>query len=280
MRLKTLFFPIMLIISVSIFIGYIWPEIFKLKEANELRLAKTEEFQGINVKKAAIDSIGNQISNSDSQKIVEEYLPGSRVEERIVNGVNYLATDAGVSLVNISLTNEVASTSDGNNSTSGLAAILNPIGTANATLESAPAPAMATAAQTTTETASSKGLKTIATNISISGDYGKIKIFFDNLQRMSILNTVKSVVITKQSEEKSSGVENQEASSGDTLLATAVVDFGYMFTEKLNNQKVDSFKQYIDNETIDVLKGFVSQKGQLVDVSSDAKGKSNPFISN
>lgn len=268
MRLKTLFFPIMLVISISIFIGFIWPEISTLREVNEVNLAKKQEFEGIAAKKAAINSMGKQIAGGDSEKIVKEYLPEAKAEERIINNVNFLATDAGVSLVNVSLTGESASTGSADTTISGVAAALNPTAGAEAVLNSNGTSTPAVAAQTS---------KSVTASISVSGDYEKIRLFLGGLQHASIFNTVKSVTIAKQAEVKD---EEGSVSNANTLLATAIVDFGYMLPEKVDNQKVETFKQKIDNETVETLKKYVSQKNQAIEINGGSKGRTNPFLVN
>ena len=80
MRLKFLFFPIILVISLSIFIGYIWPEINNVKKINEEKLTNAQSLQSIKDKQAAIELIGTQITNdSDGKTIVDNYLPNKKV---------------------------------------------------------------------------------------------------------------------------------------------------------------------------------------------------------
>ena len=114
MRLKFLFFPIILVISLSIFIGYIWPEINNLKMANDEKIKNQGMLQDIAAKQAAIAKIDSQMtSNSADTATINNYLPSTRVEERILSGVNFLASDAGVSLANISLKDAQPATAAG-----------------------------------------------------------------------------------------------------------------------------------------------------------------------
>ena len=270
MRLKFLFFPIILVISVTIFISYIWPEIGSVKKINEDKIAKNGELQAIKEKQSAIELIGKKISdNADGEDILSNYLPQNKIEERIISGVNYLAGDANVSLVNISL----SSAKDAAALTSAAApdpsTSLAPVGAAVAAvlpvdpITGQPIPSSTSPVQTT------------SAKISLIGDYAKIRIFLDSLQRMPIFNTIKSVDITKQKS------DNKDAGTSDSALSVDInVDFGYMDVAKVDSQRIENFNAGLDSQTIDSLKKYISQKSQSIGSDSDAKGKANPFLVN
>jgi|GEM_PF-956513 len=276
MRLKSLFFPIMLVISLAIFIGYIWPQISSIRKINEEMLAEKAEMQAINEKKIAIESVGKKISdNTSGEGIVLSYLPQNKTEEQIIGGINYLASDANLSLVDISLN----SVDDSSKKNKGIVTTSLLTGLDSVT----------TQAQSVADT---NGLmQATAVKIALYGDYEKIRIFLDSLQRMPVLNTIKSVVITKQANQKKNTeiIDGSEvATTTDSgLLATVEVDFGYLNTIKIDNKQVEIFKNGIDNEVVSVLQNYISQKSQLVDNSiagsggeTGPKGKKNPFLVN
>lgn len=255
MRLKILFFPIVLIISLSIFIGFIWPEISSVRKLNENRIAKNSELQSVAGQQSAIELARKNISdNIEGNKIVNDYLPENKTEERVIAGINYLAADAGVSLVNISLTGTIDKKS--------------PVSTEISTID-----------QLTESKVNSVQLS--SAKISLIGDYEKIRIFFDNLQRMPIFNVIKSVKIARQTSVSDAG---DEAVANDFKLAVeAVVDFGYLSVAKVNNKQVEKFNANIDNETMNSLTKYISQKSQLVEdnnAETSNKGKANPFFIN
>ena len=256
MRLKFLFFPIILVVSIAIFLGYIWPEIDNVMKANEDKLTKNVELQSIKDKQLAIESIGKKISdNTDGEKVVNDYLPENKVEERIISGINYLAGDANVSLVNIALTS----------------AKNVPVATSASTVDPI-------TGQLVVNNGAANLLQTTSAKVSVTGEYDKIRIFLDSLQRMPIINTVKTLSITKQEIKAADAVEGAAVSS--VLAADIEVNFGYLAVAKVDNKQVEKFDASLDNETVDSLKKYISQKSQLIGNDSDPKSKKNPFLAN
>lgn len=244
MRLKFLFFPIIIVVSLVIFILYIWPEIGNIKRINEEKIVKMQEIQAINDKKMALELIGKQLSeNSETESIIKNYLPENKTEERIINEINYLAGDANVSLADILLNSK---------KTVAAAAVAGGVDNTNV-------------------------IQTVPVKISLIGNYEKMRIFFDNLQRMPIFNSIKSINITKQ---VTTPVDDANIGVSDYLSVIVDVDFGYLRPMTINSQQIVGFKVGLDNGTVDVLKKYISQKAQPVGSGNDPKGKTNPFAVN
>lgn len=264
MRLKFLFFPIILIISLAIFIGYIWPEITSILEINDYNVEKSAELQSIKEKQAAIELINKKISeNVEEENAVKGYLPENKIEERIISGINYLAGGANVPLLNISLidSKETANLmNSGTSSSPGAPVATNPLVIDPITGK-------------ITSDDNKNLIQNTSVKIAIAGDYEKIKIFLDSLQRMPIFNTVKSVNITK---EKNAGTD-PAVDVSLSLSADIIVDFGYLSVAKVNSQQLENFKPELDNDTILALNKYISQKSQSTVISDDRKGKLNPF---
>lgn len=275
MRLKSLFFPIMMVLSLAIFIGYVWPQIDVVRKINEEILTKRAEMQAVNDKKLAIESVGKKISdNAAGENVVLSYLPQNKTEEQIIGGVNYLAGDANVSLVDITLNSVDSSSKNNNTITTSLLTGLDSV-----------------KAQTNSSTPNDGLMQSTSVKIALFGDYAKIRIFLDSLQRMPVFNTIKSINIEKQvAKEKITETGEVVAATESTnagLLVNIDVDFGYLNTAKADNKQVELFKNGIDNEVVSVLQSYISQKSQLVDDSanvdggsSSSKGKKNPFLTN
>lgn len=264
MRLKFLFFPIMLVISLSIFIGYIWPVIGDLKTANTEKMSHLDALKAINEKKLAIDRIDGEISkDGEGESVINEYLPNVKVEERILTGVNFLATDSGVSLVSISLGN-------GSESSAATAATDSSI-TQQALVISDP---MDVAGVEKISSVASNDLKFTQADIIVVGDYEKIRLFIDQVQKMPIFNSVKSISISSQSTQAAA----DEATDTNSLSANLVIDFGYMNTMKMDSQKIANFKPGLDSNTISVVKQYISKKSPAVDSIGNRDGKTNPFL--
>ena len=261
MRLKFLFFPITLAISLMIIIGYIWPDIGSIIKINNDKAAKNTELLAIKSKQRAIESIGKEMTDDATGKtLVNSYLPENKTEDRIISGINYLAGDANVLLVNITLSTPKA-----------------PVVVAPAADPAFVAPVIDPVTGLPTMVNSNPLGKTTA-KISLAGEYSKIKIFLDSLQRMPIINTVKSVHISKQ---KSVTTDPAAAATPSSVLSVDVdVDFGFVGVSKVDNAKAENFVATIDKDTITSLGQYISQKSQLVDNNSGVKGKTNPFLAN
>ncbi|MDD5397402.1 MAG: hypothetical protein PHW24_05120, partial [Candidatus Moranbacteria bacterium] len=207
------------------------------------------ELGAIQEKQAAIETLGNQLTDSSNREVsVKNYLPENKVEERIIASINYLAGDANVSLADVSM--------------GGVSTVV--------------APPVVVDPNVPASTPASL-VKTTSAKISLVGNYEKIRIFLDGLAHMPIFNTVKSLDITKQIPEKKDGV----AVDDGTLTAIIVVDFGYEDAAKLAAGSVTNFNPKLDDETINTLQQYISTKSQLSnDNGGSAKGKSNPFMAN
>ena len=281
MRLKFLFFPIILVISLSIFIGYIWPEINNLKMANDEKIKNQGMLQDIAAKQAAIAKIDSQMtSNSADTATINNYLPSTRVEERILSGVNFLASDAGVSLANISLKDAQPATAAGVDVTTSINTTPSNVAAVNSLSSTSGA-----IAGTAVQQAPPESLQYTEATISVSGNYDKIRLFVDELQRMPILNVVKSLNISSQisaapaaTPASTTPASSDQKVDPSILSANLVVDFGYMNPIRIDNQKITNFQSSLDDATTNVVKSYISQKAPAVDNSGDSSGKSNPFL--
>ena len=97
---------------------------------------------------------------------------------------------------------------------------------------------------------------------------------------MPLLNYVKSLKIAPQEKDNttnSTGTVAAPAAPSTDLVANIVLDFGYMEVSKIDSQKISNFKTELDNETISVLKTYVSQKAPDL-LYEKGEGKTNPFL--
>jgi hypothetical protein len=256
----------MLVICVAIFIGYIWPEINNIKVANDEKKANTQALNDADIKKADVNAVISQIStNPDDKQIVDNYLPNSNMEERVIGGINYLASDAGISLINISMTKPPENTSTSVTS----------IATDNNTNGSS--------------SPDDKPINKIQFNeatVSVSGEYDKLNLFIDNLQKMALFNSIKSLTITNSTaEDLSNAVPAETGQTSDSKILTAeiVVNFGYLKeTTDYSDSQIAKLDTKLDSGTIDVLKLYLAQKDvSVISETGEAAGpigKKNPFF--
>jgi len=266
MRLKILFFPIMLVISGVIFVGYIWPEIDNIKNINKEKLSNSQTLAAIKSKQAAIEQIGTQMVNDvDGNTMIDNYLPDKKVEEKIIGGINYFAADAGVSLADISIKDVEPAVVSGQNPAAPATGALSADGSANAQISQADTNRMLFS----------------EVSISIIGDYSKIRLFIDELQRMALFSSIKSLAISNKVQAAGSASGSENTVNSTNLLSDIVVDFGYLKSYGLDNNRIAQFKPGLDNETISTLKQYISQKTASITSlinSSGNKGKTNPFL--
>ncbi|EKE25770.1 MAG: hypothetical protein ACD_5C00037G0007 [uncultured bacterium] len=264
MRLKFLFFPLTLIVSVFIFIGYVWPEIMNLKIANEENLKKNEELKVIEDKKDAIKRINDQIDgNTEGELLVKGYLPVNRIEEKIMTDINFLATDSSVSLINISLEDKQTKEDEAATMALSSAMLSNATGVNDKPVE-----------------IKKEGLQFTTASILFAGKYENIRIFIDQLQTMTVFNSIQSVNITKGELKKSGLMAEGEVVSNDaepSLSAEVVINFGWMNPIAINSKNISNFKSGMDNDTVSILTNYVSKKTPSTDTFGDKNGKSNPF---
>lgn len=254
MRLKFLFFPIVLIASIFIWYGFIWSEIKAVRTATAEKKLKTTELETIKSKQQMIESLGTQLTEKgEIESVIKGYLPENKTEERIINSVSYLASDANVALVDISLSSGKAT---GPIVQTGVLDAIDPL-TGNPVVEK-------------------NSLKSTSVGISVSGEYDKIRVFLSGLAHVPIFNEIKLLQIAKQPPVEKDGVKVET----NALIATVSVDFGHFAVDKADISDVANLKTELDNATIDALQKYVSVKSQSIGDDGAQKGKQNPFVVN
>lgn len=251
MRLKFLFFPVMLVVSLAIFFGYVWPEFDNIKLLNQENIQSKAQYDQADNRQKAIIAMGEKIkqdpSTSDS---ISAYLPEKRSEEQVINNINFLATSDSVTLTNLAITNIAAKPQEE----------LMP----DTTL--APTPGFLSAGTVPVQIATNPedSLQYTEATISASGTYNNLGIFLNQIQHSGMYNKVKSLSIKKDDQKDE-----------QLLTASLVVDFGYLAPIKFNNQNLAKLQSGLDTNTLESLQKYISQKNQIIDLGSTSKD--NPF---
>ncbi len=250
MRLKYIFFPVILILATAVFFGYVKPEIDSLRTMNEDYSSNLQVLQGVQSKKSAIDSLNTKISaDVDGSALIYGYVPKEKVEEEIIGKVNYLAANSGVFLDNIEISSAAASN----------ALITGPV--------------------------ASDAIQSTQATVVVEGDYDKLKIFFHDVQHVSLFNSIVSLNIT--SVEKNASTADASVGQGatvttgqtsSTIVAKLVINFGYLKLIKADDKRLSNFKPEIDSAVIQSLKGYVSGTSPKVSTTGVVMGSSNPFL--
>ncbi len=242
MRLKYLFFPITLVLAMFIFVIYMIPAFGVLKKVNASYKLSEQALQGVRSKKVALEALSSQLKEEEENNVmVLNYLPINKTEERIIGGANYLAVDAGVALVNVSLKTNLNNVKQ------------------------------ETEIELSGSTPKEETIKTTEATIEVVGDYDKLKIFFNGIQHMSLLNSIKSLSVTSK--------EDPEQNSANSLSAKLVVDFGYLSLIKADNQKLANFQgeSAVSLEAVKKLKEYTSKVVPEIKAGELTSSRTNPF---
>lgn len=246
MRLKFLFFPAVLVISVAVIIGFVWPEFESMKTKKSEYVKNQETLNNMLERRNNVKTLSKDLEiNKERKDLIMGYLPLAKSEERIVDSLNYLSTSVGVSIVNISVNNKEAA---------------------------------AGASQQVEGGAAASEVRIAGAVVSVMGEYDKILMYLDQIQRSNLYNVITSVNISKQeSVQAKTGDESAVAPNADLLKAEIAVDFGYMpITQKANYSASVLEKSKFNFAFADDLKTLISQK--VPDIQSEKSGKNNPFL--
>jgi hypothetical protein len=254
MRLKYLFFPIILVICLALTWGYILPEYNEYKTVQTDLEDNLKKLNDANIRKNALEAIGSQIeSDSQTETLINNYLPTTKTEEKIISNINFIASDAGVLLANLN----IAPASD------------DPSGSLAASVAAAPVSA------TPAPGANAQLVQTSQATITANGEYSKLLIFFDKLEKMPIYNNIKSLKIAKPTKSSETDLNENPAN----LNAVIVVDFGYLKTVEPDAAKIAKLNQKLDTESIETIRSYVSSSRSVGEnAQQSASGKTNPFL--
>jgi len=254
MRLKILFFPIILVAVIYVSIAYTWPEYQLGVQAQSALEQKRKSLDEVKSKKANIGSLrGSLDQNPEKETAILSYLSDSKQEEKIINAIDRIATGAGVSLVNLSVMS------------------VKPTIVAPPPIENSPS-LLGSAEQSNNGAITNilppevkPELMFVESKINVAGEYEYIKNFIDQLNGIGIYSTIDSVVIERQ---KAENAETQTTA----LVAEVVVKFAYL--SKIENKR--SLEGVIDLSVADSIAKLVA--GTPAAPNADSLGKSNPFL--
>lgn len=254
----------MLAISVTILIAYVWPEIGALMKANGDLAENKVILENILEKKSKMENLKNSLNqNQDKETFVSSFLPLKKNEEEIINGINYLATNSGASLVNMTIEEDkeqVVKNEPGEVDSRGVLF--------SQSLE-------ANAGSQVNQSAGAR-VRFVKSKISIVGNYENIKTFSEDLYKMEIFNSIDSILISKQESGQFKGAKIDQNSN--TLYSDIEVSFAYLprikvsgnFSSPIFGQPAFDFTAY------NKLSSLVSKKIPKLEVGGE--GRSNPFL--
>lgn len=105
MRLKILVVPFSILSSLVVVIGYVKPDITVLQDTQVLLDTKTSQSESMTTLLGNIDALSTSLEQQPaSQKLVDTYVPKMMDQERIIDMFNYLASQSGVSVSVMNMT--------------------------------------------------------------------------------------------------------------------------------------------------------------------------------
>lgn len=218
MRLKNLFFPLMLAVSIAVVVIYGWPAFSKISGVNTDRIEKGKRLEDLTKKGDNVELLNSRLEKGGEDiTLVYAYLPQKQTEERIIDVINYVALGTpGVVLSELGIEKKTA-----------------------ATVDTASASSTAGAA-TSASTKSDGGLVFVTAKVGIVGGYADIKSFLNRIDAVDMYNLTKDVKISSM---EKAGAKAEEGlvptNDPDLLKAEITIDFGWAPAATLKD-KIDS----------------------------------------
>ncbi len=242
MKVKIIVFPMLLALSVILFIWYIKPEYDQYQTLKSTLAAKETELSEIQVKKQKIAALSESLAAHESERqTVLRYLPEARNEEDIINAIDVLARSALISLLNVGIDSKSLGTRS---------------------------PSDAAPGSFGTE------ISPILADSSAAGQYENIKGFLNQIYKTDKFSEISSLTISK-AETPSGGGEAAASPSGTLTLQVSTI-FGY-----LPKTGVDTNLSIYSKPESDYDYSIVKKISDLVktpDIEIGPTGKANPFL--
>jgi len=272
MRLRLLFFPLMLAISVAIVLLAIVPQWEKIKTGRVELATKQKNLSDITTKQENIGKLESYIkTNSADVEFVKAYLPEARNEERIIDGVNYLATNSGMALGNVDVEKVKSALPEVQEGTGVNVPVMGSASTEQG-VETDPAAVAPPKPQ----------VQLTKATINASGNYDAVMVFLTNLHKMEFFNNIESVAIsTNKKEENTQETQAETAESQGSQILTVEIIMNFGFLPKASMPAGSGYanslflRSAFDTSAVNELKEFVSQKIPALEVAGG--GKANPF---
>lgn len=261
MKLKILFFPLVMIASLVLFITNIWPGITEVRTLAAENKKLSQELDMISEKRNTIRSLDQALGkNIEKENIIKSYLPQNKNEEKIIDAANFLAAGAGVSLINVSIEGKDLNKVENREEIVSGGGIFNPV-----------QDAVGAGADAAANKKIKVDMKKVPVIMTISGNYENLKGFLVGLNKMGLMNDISVLKI-------SSTQKDEDEEPGDLLSAEISGEFYYL--EKANAAKAYGIEFFnfsdFDFSQVDKVSQAISQGVFKLEVGE--KGSNNPFI--
>lgn len=276
MKLKLLVFPLTLIVTTAVSIGYIYPIFSEIFAGRKTLVEKRESLADLKSRRENVKSLLASLNaNDDDYRFVLEYFPQRISEERVINWLYENSLDKSLALINV---NFKTPKKDAAQSTASAYAE-----TRSELRGGSPDQYMAAGAATLPGTGLSGGVPEakiqadLATaEIRLTGKYEKIEQFINSLQKTDQMSGVSALSLKHVEEQKKDGEEKKEVS--DILEADMSISLNFAPQIVLNGSYSSSiFKERSFN--FSKLREFRSNLSKLPEIDETVAGeRSNPFL--
>lgn len=99
MSLKILFVPFLVIMMLVLGIGYIKPDLDVIQQKKALLIARESQVTNAQTIVSNAGALSNSISSrQESEQFVKRYIPNNKDQDRVIDVINFSATQAGLSI--------------------------------------------------------------------------------------------------------------------------------------------------------------------------------------
>ncbi len=255
MKVKILIVPLLISIMIGIVIWLIAPDYFAMQDARKNLKAEQDKLRNIKEKSVKAASLKAELAQvSDQVDIVLKYVPPAKQEEEMINSLYSLATAEGLSVSKLSVMPEekkfapipaVEPVEAGAALEAGLAAV-----------PAKPVP------------------ENFQINMIVSGNYEKIRAFFNKLSKLRRFNNAASLKIAEAKTSRS----GESPAPADALQAELFLDFKYFKKDNPAGVNADSnifaSGKFDMSAVSDIRSGMDTE---ILGIVIDSAGKNNPF---
>ncbi len=283
MSLKIIFIPVSLILVLVLCIGYIKPDYDTYLSKGAVYDVATQQLNQVKTRQGQITSVANNFSASfsdtlggknEEEALMDQYVPSSTDQDRVVDALNYLAGQSGVLISSLIIEKPaVSAVTPGvpDQAMSSQAVLLGGAGTATSGDTVAPAIAL-------------KALypdpKAYQATLAVTSNYASLVNFFNMIYHMNRENEIKSFTLKKDA-----GKQDDQGNvvHPDFLSATVVVSF--MYYPGLSNMSIQNVEALpvfssgkLDTKAFDYIKSKTENHDLPALSVGEFSARENPFL--
>lgn len=259
MKLKIVVAPTLIVLILVAIFFLVTPKYLEIKSGEYKQyLDKKQKINDLSMKEQNVEKlIGTLTDNASKEEVLKKYIPESQKEEMVLDSLNFLAVQSGLSVYALNVSNIAKGSASDSDSVNVKRFDLNDIN-ANSSSTSMSAPTA----------------KTFQASLGVYGDYEKVKILVDKIYRLERFNSIVSIKIARPQSNDKDAVANG-------LQTDLVIKFNYLDSlsprEAINiNSAVFSDGKF-DLAIVDNIEKNMDAAMSALDVNA-ATNRSNPFL--